>query len=335
MENLTFFVREWILSLSVFFVTILLVTAARITLKKLNKNQGWNALENVLLSLFNLLYILGFKVFSHLAPVHGKMVTWVEGTLSVLSIMIFVNLFQKLAFLGIEWGASRVQNSEVLHRGFVPLLRNLTTIFVFILAGIMILKYFSYDVMSFVTAMGISSLAVGLAAKDILSHMISGFILIIDRNLRPGDRINLMNSIGDVIEIGLRSTQIKMPNGSILIVPNSELVNTRILNLSITSKETTCSTIIRISLSVPFSKVDHICISVIKSLDHVVQEKPYGINLVSLSDGQKLIKIEFWIKDMNNSGVVLTQFLERLAERFQQENISLLSPVALTSSRHE
>ena len=85
----------------------------------------------------------------------------------------------------------------------IPLLEKLVSIFLIGTALIITLKHFNYDILSLVTALGIGSLAIGLAAKDTLANMISGFTLMIDRPFRIGDRIQLAEGSGGRVDIGL------------------------------------------------------------------------------------------------------------------------------------
>ena len=99
---------------------------------------------------------------------------------------------------------------RAVEKDFLPLIEKISTIFIFLIGIIVVLKHFNYDVLSLVTALGIGSLAIGLAAKDTLANMISGFTIMVDRPFRVGDRIQLSSGeVGDVLEIGLRSTKIK------------------------------------------------------------------------------------------------------------------------------
>ncbi len=242
---------------------------------------------------------------------------WLAETLYVLSVLIFMAIVRRALMIVVRWSTSRASASHVLEEGFIPLIKNLVTLFVFITGVIMILKHFNYDVMSLVTALGVGSLAVGLAAQSTISNMIAGFILIIDRNLKPGDRINLSGSVGDVEEIGLRSTRINMGNGNTLIVPNSELVNTKLLNLSMPTRETTCSMTIRVPYSVPFARVRAVCMQTLGA-------RKGWVNLASISEGYQSVAIGFWVKDMDYAGDAMTEVNESLLARFGEEGIPLV-----------
>ncbi len=90
-----------------------------------------------------------------------------------------------------------------------PLVNRVITIVVIAFSAIVVLEHFNYSVTSLLTILGAGSLALGLAAQDTISNMISGFIIMIDRPFRVGDRIKIPSGeVGDIFEIGLRSTKI-------------------------------------------------------------------------------------------------------------------------------
>lgn len=324
--------EDWFLALVVLVATILLATASKTLLKRLHRDTSWSILREIAPSVSNIVYVLGLKIFSEVAPLTGRPELWMEGGIYVFSVIIYLTLIQKAALISIEWSASRSEQSSVLRQGFIPLMRNTTTLFVFFTGGIMILQRFGYEVRSLITALGVSSLAVGLAAKDTLSNMISGFILIIDRNLHPGDRINLNGVIGDVEEIGLRSTQLKVTDGNTLIVPNSELVNTKLINLSLPNRQGTTNLQFRVSYSESFARIKTICNEIFRTSPYVVQEKPLTVLINSLAEGQQLISVIFWVSDVSQAGSAVSDFNEKLLKRFQEEKIVLLSPQFILNS---
>ena len=195
----------------------------------------------------------------------------------------------------------------------------------------MIMKRFNYDVVSLLTALGVGSLAIGLAAKDTLSNMISGFTLIIDGNVRPGDQINLAGTVGRIEEIGLRSTRILTGEGNILIVPNSELVNTRILNLSKPSLSIHVSLSFRIPVAYSFPSVKSVCQEVVSKLKLIDHHRDSSICLMNLTDPAQVIEIGFWINHVDQKAAAISECHEKLMLAFREKNIPLADPMGVAS----
>ena len=320
---------DWILPAAIVVVTWAAVRVTRLLLARLHGKPGFRFIHSLAPALASLVYLVGLRGFADTAPLGPKISLWLESGVYVTGVLIVLNLLQRAALLAIEWSSLKSDPSTTLHQGFIPLIRNLVTLFVFSMGGIMILKHFSYDVMSLITALGVGSLAVGLAAKDTLSNMISGFILVIDRNLKAGDRINLSGQVGHVDEIGLRSTRIVIGNGSTLIVPNSELVNTKILNLSMPSKGQACTVNVRVPLQVSFEEFRLKCQEVLSELPQLDRSRGTAILLSAIVDVFFSVNVNFWIEDSLQEGLAVSNFNENLLARLRKDGVSLLPPPAL------
>lgn len=320
---------DWLTPVAILTLTLALANIARSILryssrKYLSHNRTWKFISNLAPTLSNLLYIAGFRAAIAWTPVSPAVRASLESAVFVFAVLLLLSLLRKAALLGVEWWAMRSSPNLTLEEGFIPLLRNMITLFVFLTGGIMILKHFNYDVMSLMTALGVGSLAVGLAAKETLSNMISGFTLIIDRNLKPGDRVNLGGTVGSVGEIGLRSTRIRTSDGNTLIVPNSELVNTKLLNLSNPSAEVCCVSRLRFHYGVPFQRVQEICLQTLKEVPFARSEPKQAVHLSSLGDGFQGINVKFWVSAPEDQDAALSDFNIKLLARLSRENISLV-----------
>jgi MscS family membrane protein len=325
MSNLYDIFGEWLLAVGVALLTFLAGAGTRAFLKRIRWNTKTEMLRELAPAVGHLVYLVGLKLFIEVAPLGPTLEKWLGSAIFVLTVVVILNLIRRAAMMGILWSASR-SNSKSLHQGFIPLMRNVLTLFVFFTGAIMVLQHFNYDVLSLLTALGVGSLAVGLAAKDTLSNMISGFTVIIDRNLRPGDRVNLGGSVGDVEEIGLRSTRIRVGDGNTLIVPNSELVNTKILNLSLGSREVATSTSIRVPLTVPFPRIRDLCAEAMGEIELIQAHEKKCVNLLSIADGAQLITVSFSLSERDDSGAVLSELNQKLLARLQGAGIPLVSP---------
>ena len=175
---------------------------------------------------------------------------WVSGTLFVLSAIIATRGGVRLLRLVLDWllrpsmtqaGASTDGSNSSVHAtahlasatALMPLVQRLAAILVWLIGVILVLDHFGQNVSSVVAAFGVTSLAIGLAAQQALSNIIAGLVLAVDHPFRPGDRIKLPSGDnGEVIETGMRATHIRLPDGSLLVVPNAELVSSRLVNQS-------------------------------------------------------------------------------------------------------
>jgi len=115
----------------------------------------------------------------------------------------------------------------------VPLVRRTSNVFIWIVAFLVILPFFGVNISALVAALGVSSLAIALAAQDTIANIIAGFMIMIDRPFRIGDEIKL--SSGDVVkvlDIGVRRSKFISQDEAIVIIPNLELSKSKIVNYS-------------------------------------------------------------------------------------------------------
>lgn len=123
------------------------------------------------------------------------------------------------------------QKNDDFNQALAPLANRLITFTIVAFTTLVVMEHFGQNIASLLTILGAGSLALGLAAQDTISNMISGFIIMIDRPFRVGDRVKIPSGeTGDVFEIGLRSTKILDFDNNVLIAPNNELVKTKIIN---------------------------------------------------------------------------------------------------------
>ncbi len=114
----------------------------------------------------------------------------------------------------------------------VPLLRKLCKILVGALGAAFFLQMLGYPVSGIITGMGIGGLAVALAAQDSLSGFFSSVVLFLDKPFMVGDFIQIGDTVGTVEEIGFRSTRIRTMGKTLVSIPNKEVVDSTIDNLS-------------------------------------------------------------------------------------------------------
>jgi MscS family membrane protein len=209
-------------------VILLARVAARISALTRGELDG-QLVERVTAPALALINCAGLYIAIRRLPLPERVQVVVSGALFIVNVGILSTIAYRIMDEMLNRAGKRIAGEE-MSRQLMPLVQKLCSIFLFGTALIITMKHFNYDILSLVTALGVGSLAIGLAAKDTMANMVSGFTLMIDRPFRIGDRIQLGAQVGDVVDIGLRSTKIKGGDNTYLIIPNSELCNTTLIN---------------------------------------------------------------------------------------------------------
>ncbi|MFI5205465.1 MAG: mechanosensitive ion channel family protein [Candidatus Paceibacterales bacterium] len=207
-------------------------------------------------------------------------------------------------------------------RDMTPLISRVIKI-LFFLIGLMVgMRHFNYDIWHIVTALGIGSLAVGLAAQPTLTNIIAGFNLLIDRPFQIGDRVKLgTGEVGDVIHIGLRCTRIKTTDGNTLVAPNSELVNSRIVNYSEPDNMVANSVKFQFDRDCDFITIKKILTGALTKVEGA--SDPADVFLNAATDGTIEFNISFKAKDYSQLPHVTDKIIHESLEVLRKNKIPL------------
>ncbi len=272
---------------------------------------------------------------------HGP-VRWVAGTLFVLSAVVAMRggvrllrlLLDRVLRPSLDLAVSpeeiEPKPKSALARSsgpagthaLVPLVQRLGALMVWLVGIILVLDHFGQNVSSVVAAFGVTSLAIGLAAQQALSNIIAGLVLAVDHPFRPGDRIKLPSGdCGEVIESGMRSTHIRLADGSLLVVPNADLVSSRLINYS---TETLVRAEVRVVVPVG-TDVDKLSQAMLEEAAVLTRQDPPSVTpqvqLLSISEKVELSLI-LWLP-RGSDVPVIEDMLRRGSLRHVQ---ALLSP---------
>jgi len=263
-------------------------------------------------------------------PLPARVHVVAGGGLFIVNVIILTTIGYRSLHELLEWYAARLAEKDRggLDRQLVPLMEKVATLFLIMTALMITLRHFSYDILSFVTALGIGSLAIGMAAKDSLAHVISGFTLMLDRPFRIGDRIQLAGGqVGDVADIGLRSTKIKTLDNMLLIIPNSDLCNTMVVNQAFPD----CRVRGRVNVGVAYGsdveQVKGILLETALEIDEVLRDpypEPY---FVSFGESALNMSLFFWVAEYGKLFAVTDRVNSQVVRRFRENGIEIPFPI--------
>ncbi|MDY0111113.1 MAG: mechanosensitive ion channel family protein [Candidatus Krumholzibacteria bacterium] len=153
--------------------------------------------------------------------------------LSTVLVLLLMNAGFKAIHLGLAV-LSRIRDRfRIVEERTIPLFDLGLTITVVSLAVYALLLVWNINPTAWLASAGVIGIAVGFAARDTLANLFAGFFIIADAPYKLGDYIVLDNGErGEVTKVGIRSTRLLTRDDIEIIIPNSEMANTKIINES-------------------------------------------------------------------------------------------------------
>lgn len=116
---------------------------------------------------------------------------------------------------------------------FLDLLRLSAQYLIWFIALLFILSYLDINITPLLAGAGIAGLAVALAAQDLLSNLLGGAIIMVDRPFALNDKVRIEPYTGTVIRVGIRSTRLRTAERQIVTIPNAKISGNIVVNYSV------------------------------------------------------------------------------------------------------
>ena len=214
----------------------------------------------------------------------------------------------------------------------IDLLNKFSGAIVYATAAIIALDVLGVNVIPFVAGAGVMGVAVGFAAKDTLSNLIAGILLIIDRPFEIGDRIEVWSapagssSWGDVIDIGLRATRIKTTDNIVVIIPNNEIMTRDIVNYTIISSSIRVRVNIGIAYDADMAKAKALIIQAAQSADWIQSEPAPKVVVRDFGESSVALQLRVWIKDARKRMDTISYITDTVKTLFDENGIEIPYP---------
>jgi len=180
----------------------------------------------------------------------------------------------------------------------IYLIRDIIVYIIYFIALMDILQLFGINLYGTLLSLGIVGIAVSLAAKDLISNLFSGIILIIGKSIKVGDTIELNKTKGVIEKIHLRTTSIKDDDGIVSTIPNSILTN-NLFKLYKAPEKYRVDIIAGLPLNIDLDEFTPYIIEKIEKLDGVLDKPKPRIFAKEITFEQTIIKVSFWIIPRN------------------------------------
>jgi small-conductance mechanosensitive channel len=200
---------------------------------------------------------------------------------------------------------------------------------------VFVLKINNIAVSPLLAGAGIFGVALGFAAKETIADILSGIFLITDRPVRVGDRVKI-DSIGrhwggwgDIVDIGIRRTQVRNTDGVIVNYPNSVFSNSVIRNFSFEDTSVRVRLRFQVAYDADLALVREVTLNVVNSVPEIIPETAQLVTRSLWDDNRGhllsgvLLEVRYRIPDVRARTTIRSVVLEKLLIALRENNIPL------------
>lgn len=224
--------------------------------------------------------------------------------------------------------AKRVYEIEDLTPSLRALIVKILNILLPVLAFFFALQLIGVNLAALAVFSGAVGLGVGLGLQKSVSNLISGFTLIADKSIKPGDVVEVGDTFGWVTSMGARYVSVRTRDGTEHLVPNDHFIEHGVINWSHADKIVRLHAPIGVAYGTKdFRQVQQLCMDAVKTVDRVLDFPKPVCNLMEFDDSSVNFDLRFWIKDPENGMAnVRSEVYMNMIDAFHEHGIEIPFP---------
>jgi len=229
---------------------------------------------------------------------------------------------------------------KMLSQQLLPFFRRVALAIVLAIAVIILLGRFGVEVSGLVATLGVTSLVIGLAAQAALEDTISGFLIMIDRPYRIGDRIDIqdLDTVGDVVDIGLRSSRIRTIDNRMVIVPNSVIGKSLVVNRAYPDTQYRIYVQVGVAYGTDVDRARTVMLDAVRGVEGVVlppEDAPehtaetyrdVEVLFTKMGDSALVFDVRFWVNTYADTYVIADRVNTAIYKALNANNIEIPFP---------
>ena len=174
---------------------------------------------------------------------------------------------------------------------------------------------------------GTLGIGVGFGLQNIVNNFVSGLIILIERPIKVGDRIEVGNVHGRVLSLGARSATILTNDNISIIVPNQKFITENIINWSHTDDKRRFIIPVTVALSNDPYFVEQLLLEAAREIPDVLNDPAPGVRLFGYGENGMHFELRAWSTSLiHRRGLLTSKLYYAIHDKFTAHNIELVIP---------
>ena len=177
------------------------------------------------------------------------------------------------------------------------------------------------------SALGIGSVAIGFAFKDIFQNLLSGILILLSEPFKIGDDIIVSGMEGTVEDIQIRATYLRSPDGRRIVIPNAT-VYTSPVTVNTAYQRLRCEFVVGIGYEDDIQKAKNIIMAILDRDVSILSQPAFSVNVSALADFSVNLNVRWWVDTTETAtSTSISSVQEQVIQAFAEHNISIPYPV--------
>jgi small-conductance mechanosensitive channel len=221
----------------------------------------------------------------------------------------------------------RIERSTILTPSIKVLAEKSLKIALIAAVFLLTLDFVGVDLTAFAVFTGAVGVGVGFGLQKVISNLISGFILLMDRSIKPGDVIELDQTFGWVTSLGARYVALSTRDGKEWLIPNEDLITQRVINWSYSNKLLRLPLKFGVSYHSDVRKAMELAVQAGGSVNRVIKDPAPVCRLTGFGDSSVEMELRVWISDPQGGVMnVRSEIYLALWDLFHEHGIEIPFP---------
>ena len=203
-------------------------------------------------------------------------------------------------------------------------LGQITRVVLLIMLFIAVLSQLGMNTTSLLAALGAAGLAVGLALKDSLQNLASGFLLVALKPFKKGDYIEGAGTGGSVDRLTMSHTYLKTPDNKIVMIPNSSLIHSNLVNYS-TEPKRRLDLFVGVSYDDDVRKVKDLLLQLAKADERSLEDPAPLVAILNFGESSVDFTLRIWVNS-SDFWALKWDLMERIKISFDEQKITIPYP---------
>lgn len=198
--------------------------------------------------------------------------------------------------------------------------------FILVLASIIGMQIVGFDLSVLMAGSAALLVGIGLGLQSIFSDFISGVIILIESTVKVNDVIEVNGVVSVVKEINLRTTTVLTRDDKYIILPNSNLTTSQIVNWTHENISSRFEVLVGVDYSSDVNQVMEILTQVVQNIDGIQKEPKPFVRFINFGDSSLDFSVIFWSEEVFRVRNIQSDLRVKIFNAFKENNVSIPFP---------